>query len=106
MDTPFCAGRDFNGRDTVKSPPVVIINQAAMGRFFRGESPIGRTINLEVAPDVWHPLTVVGVVGDTAYQSLRETPPPLMSFPEPAGAPGNPSRSCCAPRARRRSPAR
>ncbi|HZA35434.1 MAG TPA: FtsX-like permease family protein, partial [Vicinamibacterales bacterium] len=36
---------------------------------------------VEVQHDVWEPLTVVGVVRDTAYQSLRETPPPLMYLP-------------------------
>ena len=81
MATPFYAGRDFNDRDTVTAPRVVIINEAAMGKFFHGESPIGRTIELEVERNRWQPLTVVGVVRNTAYQSLRETPPPLMYFP-------------------------
>jgi predicted permease len=81
MDTPFRAGRDFTDRDTIDAPAVVIINDAAVRRFFRGQSPIGRTINLEIGRDRWQPLTVVGVVGNTAYQSLRETPPPLMYFP-------------------------
>jgi putative ABC transport system permease protein len=80
MQTPFYAGRDFSERDAVHSPRVVIINQAAMSSFFHGESPIGRLINVEVEPDVWDRLTVVGVVRNTAYQSLRETPPPLMYF--------------------------
>jgi predicted permease len=81
MQTPFYAGRDFSDRDTVHSPRVAIINQAATRRFFHGESPIGRVINVEVEHDRWEPVTVVGVVRDTAYQSLRETPPPLMYFP-------------------------
>jgi putative ABC transport system permease protein len=81
METPFYAGRDFTDRDTVTAPRVVIINEAAMGKFFHGESPIGRTIKQEVERDVWQPLTVVGVVRNTAYQTLRETPPPLMFFP-------------------------
>jgi putative ABC transport system permease protein len=80
MQTPFYAGRDFSERDTVNSPGVVIINQAAMSRFFHGESPIGRVIYVEIEHDAWEPLTVVGVVSNTAYQSLRETPPPLMYF--------------------------
>ena len=39
MQTPFYAGRDFSDRDTVNSPRVVIINQAAVSRFFHGKSP-------------------------------------------------------------------
>ena len=104
MQTPFYAGRDFSDRDTVDSPRVVIINQAAVSRVFHGKSPIGHVINVEVEHEVWEPLTVVGVVRNTAYQSLRETPPPLMysslnqqTRPEPS----SPSR--CALPARRRS---
>jgi putative ABC transport system permease protein len=81
MDTPFRAGRDFNDRDTLTSPRVVIINEAAMTKFFHGENPLGRTLRLEVERDTWQPLTIVGVVRNTAYQDLRETQPPLMYFP-------------------------
>jgi putative ABC transport system permease protein len=81
MGTPFRAGRDFDAGDTVDSLRVVIINDAAMRKFFHGRDPIGRLITLDIGPDAWQPLTVVGVVRDTAYQTLRETPPPLMFFP-------------------------
>jgi putative ABC transport system permease protein len=81
MSTPFRAGRDFNDRDTLTSPRVVIINEAAQDKFFHGENPVGRTLKLEIARDTFQPLTVIGVVRNTAYQTLRETPPPLMYFP-------------------------
>jgi putative ABC transport system permease protein len=82
LDTPFYAGRDFDEHDTANAPRVVIVNQAAVRKFFHGESPIGREIRQQ-RPDrtTWEPLTVVGVVRDTAYQNLRETPPPLLYFP-------------------------
>jgi putative ABC transport system permease protein len=81
LGTPFHAGRDFNEHDTVAAPQVAIVNEATVRKFFHGESPIGRVIRQEVVRDTWQLLTVVGVVRDTAYQSLRETPPPLLYFP-------------------------
>jgi putative ABC transport system permease protein len=80
LETTFYAGRDFDEHDTVNAPRVVIVNEAAVRKFFHGESPVGRVVKQERPDHSWEPLTVVGVVRDTAYQSLRETPPPLLYF--------------------------
>jgi len=81
LGTPFSAGRDFDDHDTVSAPRVAIINDAAVRKFFHGESPIGREIRLVNGGVAPQSLTVIGVVRDTAYQSLREALPPLIYFP-------------------------
>jgi putative ABC transport system permease protein len=81
LETPFQAGRDFDDHDIVNAPPVAIINESAVRKFFHGENPLGRTIRWGIERDTWVPLTVVGVVADTAYQSLREVRPPQMYLP-------------------------
>ncbi len=78
LGTPFRAGRDFDEHDTMTAPRVAIVNDAVVRKFFHGENPVGRTINTLGPADNPQPVTIIGVVGNTAYQSLRETPPPLM----------------------------
>jgi putative ABC transport system permease protein len=78
MGTPFIAGRDFDAHDTIGAQPVVIVNEAMMRKYFHGEHPIGREIEVQVERNEWRSLTVVGLVRDTVYHNLRETPPPTM----------------------------
>jgi len=78
LGTPLHAGRDFDEHDTMNALRVAIVNDAAVRKFFHGANPVGRTINTLRPADRLEPITIVGVVGDTAYQSLREVPPPMM----------------------------
>jgi predicted permease len=68
LDIPLSSGRDFNAQDTIGSPQVAIINEKMAGYFFPGQNPIGKRIGLHGVPDV----TIVGVVKDAKYISLRE----------------------------------
>ena len=68
LDIPLSSGRDFNSQDTLGSPQVAIINEKMGQYFFPGQNPIGKRIGLEKIPDV----TIVGVVKDAKYVSLRE----------------------------------
>jgi predicted permease len=58
-------GRTFEPMDMGdKAQKVVVINQALARRFWPGESPIGRRLNPQVAPEpTW--FTIVGIVEDT-----------------------------------------
>jgi putative ABC transport system permease protein len=80
LGIPFRAGRDFDSHDLAGAQPVTIVSEAAMRKYFRGENPIGRVIRVEEERDLWIAYTIVGVVGETAYHNLRETPPPIMYF--------------------------
>jgi putative ABC transport system permease protein len=71
------SGRYFTGADTADTPSVVLINETMRRRFFPGEDPIGRRLNLGSAkePD-WE--EIVGVVGDVKYNGLADEVQPAL----------------------------
>jgi putative ABC transport system permease protein len=81
--TRFVAGRDFDHRDRLASPPVVIVNETFARRFLPGGNPVGRRIrNPSPAPGEqrgW--MEVVGVVADATYLSLRDAVPATQYVP-------------------------
>jgi predicted permease len=86
METTMVRGRDFDVRDDERGPPVAIVNEASARYFFGGSDPIGQTITIEG----WNrsrPFTVVGLVRDAKYRSLRETAPRLVYLSLLQGAP-------------------
>lgn len=80
-------GRDFSERDNDYGPPVVIINRALAARYFNGESPIGRQIEIEsldaIAPSSRQgkQLTIVGVVGDVRRSGVKSDVRPELYVP-------------------------
>ena len=78
MGTRLLAGRDFDPRDNEAGQKVGIVNES-MARYFLGNSnAVGQSFQVAGFPQ---PLTVVGVVEDTRYQSLREAAPPIVYLP-------------------------
>jgi putative ABC transport system permease protein len=76
-------GRDIDARDTASAPPVAVVNDAFVRRFLPGRDPLG-TLLVAPAPgrrDPQKPKTIVGVVGDAVYRSLREPVQPTMYLP-------------------------
>jgi predicted permease len=82
--TRLRAGRAFSDRDTAASAPVAIVNEAFARRFFRGESPLGRTFSTTApgteADDAVTP-EIVGVVEDAAFTSVRNAVEPTAYRP-------------------------
>lgn len=81
---PIRTGRDVSLSDSGRAPPVAIVNSAFADRFFPGRPAIGESIGVSVGPRGEMPLgtrTIVGVVGNTVYRSLREETQPVMFFP-------------------------
>ena len=70
MQIPLVAGRVFDDRDTADRPPVVIIDQLLVNRYFQGKDPIGQQIRRggPTSPG----FTVVGVVGTINSIDLGE----------------------------------
>ena len=78
LEIPLLAGRDFDDRDTPRSPKVAIVNQVFASKLGLGANPLGRSFRIEATPT--QPETafeIVGLVKDTKYLSLREALPPL-----------------------------
>jgi putative ABC transport system permease protein len=77
------AGRDFDDRDRLASPPVAIVNETFARRFLPSANLLGRRIrNPSSAPgDIQPWMEVVGIVADATYLSLRAPVPPTMYVP-------------------------
>jgi predicted permease len=75
MDIRLKSGRLFTDSDNEESARVIIVNDAFVRRFMRGNSPQGTQIVLGDQMDdrfADRPRTVVGVVGDTLYGDRRD----------------------------------
>jgi predicted permease len=64
-------GRDFDQRDTLTSPKVVIVNQQFAKRFLNGANPIGKTFHIQTASEAGVPevLQIVGLA-----RNIRDDP--------------------------------
>ncbi len=79
MEIPVLRGRGFTDRDNASSQKVVVINEAAVRKYFPDEDPIGRRFGSSVESS--GDLEVVGVLRDVKYDSVREAAPPTMYVP-------------------------
>jgi macrolide transport system ATP-binding/permease protein len=69
VGTHVLMGRGFTTQDTSTSPPVAVVNQSFVKRFFKpGENPIGRRFGSPGTQSSGD-FEIVGVVEDTAYNS-------------------------------------
>jgi predicted permease len=80
MRTAMLLGRDFDTRDSEKAPRVAIVNEAAARYYFGTTDAVGQTFRLE-HNSFPEPLTVVGLVRDAKYKSLREAAPRIVYLP-------------------------
>jgi putative ABC transport system permease protein len=74
---PLLAGRNFDGHETEKSAPVVIVSRAFADKLFPHQNPIGR--KFEGAPIDGQP-TIIGIVADVKFTGLNEPAPLMMYF--------------------------
>jgi putative ABC transport system permease protein len=84
--TVIRASRDVDEHDTKATPPVMLVNEAFARRLFPGRNLVGTTLALTAhdppfGDQPWGFKTVVGVVGDAVYGSLREPVPPTIYYP-------------------------
>ncbi len=75
LQIPLVLGRGFDARDDARAPRVAIVNQAFARRYFPGRSPLGQRVRTS---DSDPELEIVGVVGDTKYDSQRKAIEPLL----------------------------
>jgi predicted permease len=79
MGTPVLRGRGFERRDETAGADSVMINERMCQRFWPGEDPIGKTIQIGGAQD--KRLTIVGVVKNAPINSVGEPPEPYIYLP-------------------------
>src|SRR5690606_6712183 len=72
LGTRLVAGRDFDATDGPNGPKVAIVNESMAAKFFGSESPLGRQFRTKRGDTFQDPVTIIGVVEDAKYGSLRE----------------------------------
>lgn len=79
MGIPLIKGRVFTGEDNLDRPRVVVIDETFARRFFPGQDPIGRHLQI---PDAARPAReIVGVVGAVRDTGFDQQPRPTVYFP-------------------------
>jgi putative ABC transport system permease protein len=78
MGIPVIRGRGFDDRDTERAPPVVVVNETAVRRYWPNANPIGARISLG-SPMRW--MEIVGVVGDVRHEALDVDAEPEAYIP-------------------------
>jgi putative ABC transport system permease protein len=79
MEIPLLHGRAFSEQDGPSSPPVLIVSQTMVKKFWGDEDPLGRVVHMGRGD-----YTVVGVVADSRNSSLNQEPLPAMYLSAPA----------------------
>lgn len=78
MGIPVVRGRSFSERD-YEGPPVVIVNEAMVQRFWPDEDPLGQRVKFSLDPAADEPwLEVVGIAGNVRQQGLDLEPRPAI----------------------------
>src|SRR5262249_37309585 len=78
--TPVVMGRELNQHDTVVSQRVAIVNELFARRYFPKESPLGKWVSFRGPEHEMH-YTIVGVVKDVKYESVRGATPITVYVP-------------------------
>ena len=76
MGIPLVSGRDFARSDDENAPPVAIVNEMMVEKYWRGGDPIGRRLQ---SNGKW--LQVVGVARLSKYGSFMEAPQAFFYVP-------------------------
>jgi len=83
LETPLLKGRFFTEADTADSPPVVIVNQAFVKKYFRDGEALGKRISRDDTNPKW--ATIVGVVADIKHRGLDMEAQPEYYLPHTQG---------------------
>jgi predicted permease len=78
---PILAGRDFRLADDGKAPKVGIVNQKFARKYFANVNPVGRHVGFGTDPGTKLDIEIVGVVGDTKYENMRDEVPYELYVP-------------------------
>jgi len=76
LGIPLLSGREFARNDDENAPLVAIVNRTMMMRYWRGQDPVGLRLQVK-----GHWVRIVGVVADSKYESMAESPKPFFYVP-------------------------
>jgi predicted permease len=76
MGIPLISGREFLRSDDESGALVAIVNETMARRFWKGKDPIGQRVQVKGR---W--MTIIGVVKDAKYQSMRDRSMPFFYVP-------------------------
>ncbi|MDQ2839708.1 MAG: ABC transporter permease [Acidobacteriota bacterium] len=81
MQIPLMAGREFNERDRLGSPPVAIVNQAWAKVNLEGQNPIGKRV-MSLAPRLKpQEMEIIGLAKNARYDDLSGNFPAIVYMP-------------------------
>jgi len=81
LETPLIKGQFFTDADNADAPPVMIVNQAFVRKFFPNRDALGKRITFDNVNKNPRWITIVGVVGDIRHFGLDVDPKPEMYVP-------------------------
>lgn len=77
MGLPLLAGRDIATADREGMPRVAVVNEMFVRKFIGDGPAVGRTLKVD-GPFATEPITIVGVVQDAVYRTLRRGVEPTV----------------------------
>jgi predicted permease len=81
MGIRVLSGRAIDQRDTEDATPVAMVNETMARRFWPGRDPVGRSVQA----DLGITYTVIGMIEDGKYASLRGPSEPYLVLPMTQG---------------------
>jgi predicted permease len=79
MSIRMVRGREFDSGDTARSQPVLIVNEAAVKKYWGGRDPIGARVHIGNRKGA--EAVVVGVTATSKYHWALENPEPFLYRP-------------------------
>jgi len=81
LGVPLLAGREITAADRERGEPVAVVNESLARKLYGSASPLGRRLGHGSGRGTKLDTTIVGVVRDAKYESLREGGHPFLYFP-------------------------
>jgi putative ABC transport system permease protein len=77
---PIRGGRAFTSSDRENAQRVAIVSESLAERYFKGESPLGRRLQISTVDGGW--ITIAGVSGDVIHDWFASRNVPTIYIPE------------------------
>lgn len=83
LGTPIIRGRMITSGDTLTTPFAVVINETLAKKYFAGNDPLGKQIDLGGKDTgMLKPYTIVGILGDQVDRTIGSAPQPHIFVPQ------------------------